>query len=300
MRRRGAEPTGAATVPAELAAHREAAAALVEVISRAADGDLEARAPSLGTDDQLVRLRNGVNRLLDVVDAFVRESQAALTAAAEGRYHRHFLQQGMPGAFRIGAAQIDAARGVMQESADGLARQVAARVEFATTATEASEQVARDLDDVAASTTTLAGSTASAVTEARDALETMQRLEASSAATSDAVALIGRVAAQTRMLALNATIEAARAGEAGRGFAVVAQEVRALADETARSAAGIDEQMSTAIGAAGEAAQAIARVAELIDEMDRQVAVIAKATGDDSRLSWVAQSLREQIGQFAR
>src|SRR3546814_9817271 len=47
--------------------------------------------------------------------------------------------------------------------------------------------------------------------------------------------LIRDIAGQTNLLALNATIEAARAGDAGRGFAVVAQEVKSLANPTARA-----------------------------------------------------------------
>jgi ABC-type amino acid transport substrate-binding protein len=47
---------------------------------------------------------------------------------------------------------------------------------------------------------------------------------------------ITKIGNTVRMLALNATIEAARAGEAGRGFAVVSQEVRALAQDTLKSA----------------------------------------------------------------
>ncbi len=300
---------------AELEVHRAFVRRLTETCEAAAGGDLEARAvPVAGSDayPALVALQHGVNRALDVSDAFVRESRAALTAAAEGRYHREVLRTGLQGAYRQAATDINTARDAMRATAGRVTDAQDARLrladEFEAVVLAMSEQVATAATEMSASAAGLTTASSAASGAVGDASATLTSLTRTSAEIREVIALIESVAAQTRLLALNATIEAARAGEAGRGFAVVASEVKDLADQTARATERVTAQVEAIRAACDEVTAVIGSVGTTVGEMNGLVDGIAAAVDgsaslgsagtDVTGLSQMAERLRSEATGF--
>jgi methyl-accepting chemotaxis protein len=287
----------------------DALAQIARVCESAAAGDFEQRVPLIGETTDAERARDAVNSLLDVTDAFVRESGAALAAAAEGRFHRRFLTRGMRGAFRNAAVQISQSGSRMSEDADRVEEAARARLALADELESAvltvSEQVATAATEMGSSANGLADFARTAVGSAERGLTTVTQLRSSSDQIRRAVDLINAVAAQTRLLALNATIEAARAGEAGRGFSVVANEVKTLATETSGSSEEILSQVNTVQQAAGDAVRVLEEVTASIREMSRLVDGIANAVDGgpgaldgQAGLAQLAEVLRGEVNRF--
>nr|WP_233711540.1 methyl-accepting chemotaxis protein [Lederbergia citrisecunda] len=118
-------------------------------------------------------------------------------------------------------------------------------------------------------------------------LEAVHRLEENATKVEQIIQLVGDIANQTNLLALNASIEAARAGEHGKGFAVVAEEVRKLADESAKAVQGISELIQNI---QTEVASVVKQIAAQVTSVNEEV---NKGTQTNSAITAMTKAIHE-------
>ena len=98
----------------------------------------------------------------------------------------------------------------------------------------------------------------------------------------DMINVINSIAARTNLLAMNAAIEAAHAGEAGRGFAVVAEEIRNLAETTARNAGEISRTLTQLTASIDEAHEASGDTGQAFRSIEQGTQTVADAFAEIS------------------
>ncbi|KGX93879.1 methyl-accepting chemotaxis protein [Pontibacillus halophilus JSM 076056 = DSM 19796] len=126
----------------------------------------------------------------------------------------------------------------------------------------------------------------------QSSLEDVRRMEKNATEVGHIISLVGDIADQTNLLALNASIEAARAGEHGKGFAVVAEEVRKLADESAKSVQNIRNLVTTM---QSDVAQVVSRIEDQVTFASEEAAKGQRADDAISNMTTSVQDVAQSV-----
>ncbi|MHB2155612.1 methyl-accepting chemotaxis protein [Calditrichota bacterium GD2] len=235
----------------------------IELVEQAKAGNLKYRSDAQKLEGAYRQILHGFNQTLEAMTGPVNEIKHALQKLAEGDL-RAKIEADHPGDYgqmkdalnqslkalnevlasiataveqmQSGANQVaDSSQAVSQgatEQASSLQETTASIEEIASQARQNSENAAKanEISSIAQKAAEEGNR------QMAEMLQAMQAINDSSSQIYRVIKVIDEIAFQTNLLALNAAVEAARAGVHGKGFAVVAEEVRNLAQRSAKAA----------------------------------------------------------------
>ncbi len=272
-------------------------------------GDLSTPFPEINTSDEVEDMGRHAAHMADNLSAIIYDMEEVLGEMARGDYTvRSKIHEKYTGDFQkifqsmrglrnqmtetlcsIGEAseQVQIGSGHLADASQGLAEgateQAGAVEELHATIsdiTETMERTAESADESYVKAQQYADSADNSREEMNTMMAAMGRINETSSKIGDIISEIESIAAQTNLLSLNASIEAARAGEAGRGFAVVANEIRELADQSAKAAVDTRDLIESSIREVMEGNHAAERASEAIQTVVDGIKQIADFSKD--------------------
>ncbi len=249
---------------------KEKVDSLLVVVNAAAQGDLTHTITQNG-QDAIGQMASGLKTLLGNLKndiSSISESAQVLSSSSE---ELTATGQQMGAAAEETSAQANVVSGASEE--------ISSSVQIVATGTE---EMSASIHEISRNATEAARVAGEAVTVVKKANENVTKLGDSSEEIGKVIKVITSIAEQTNLLALNATIEAARAGEAGKGFAVVANEVKELANQTAKATDEISQKIGTIQTDSQNSVQAIGEISEIINRINDISNTIASAVEEQT------------------